>query len=160
MKRDRLTNEKNKNHTHIKKVGHTLEFPSGIYWWTLKNLKNQNFEIMKKKNCWRYHHFKHEYQNHNHMRDSSWNTEWDGIFCHFRPLFALSSPLTTQKTKILKKWKMHLKMSSFSTCATKTQSYDVCLLRYGAQHIIFCQFRPFFAHLPNYWPQKLNLKKM
>ena len=31
MKRDRLTNEKNKNHTHIKKVGHTLEFPSGIY---------------------------------------------------------------------------------------------------------------------------------
>ena len=49
MKRDRLTNEKNKNHTHMKKVGHTLEFPSGIYWWTLKNLKNQNFEIMKKK---------------------------------------------------------------------------------------------------------------
>ena len=49
VKRDRLTNEKNKNHTNMKTVGHTLEFPSGIYWWTLKNLKNQNFEIIIKK---------------------------------------------------------------------------------------------------------------
>ena len=29
--------------------GHTSEFPFGIYWWTLKNPKNQNFEKMKKK---------------------------------------------------------------------------------------------------------------
>ena len=49
VKRDRLTNEKNKNHTNMKTAGHTLEFPSGIYWWTLKNLKNQNFEIIIKK---------------------------------------------------------------------------------------------------------------
>ena len=42
-------------------MGHTSEFPFGIYWWTLKNLKNQNFEKMKK-NCWRYHHFTHVYQ--------------------------------------------------------------------------------------------------
>ena len=45
-----------KNHTHVKKMGHTSEFPLGICWWTLKNPKNQNFEKMKK-NCWRYHHF-------------------------------------------------------------------------------------------------------
>ena len=32
-----------KNQTHVKKVGYTSEFPFGIYWWTLKNLKNQNF---------------------------------------------------------------------------------------------------------------------
>ena len=38
-----------KNHTHANKVGHTSEFPFGIYSWTLKNLKNQNFEKMKKK---------------------------------------------------------------------------------------------------------------
>ena len=55
------TTMKIKNHTHVKKVGHTSEFPFGIYWWTLKNLKNQNFEKMKK-NCWRYHHFTHVYQ--------------------------------------------------------------------------------------------------
>ena len=34
-----------------------------IYWWTLKNPKNQNFEkTKKKKNCWRHHHFTHVYQ--------------------------------------------------------------------------------------------------
>ena len=33
----------------MRKVGHTSEFPSGIYWWTLKNQKNQTFEKMKKK---------------------------------------------------------------------------------------------------------------
>ena len=37
-----------KNHIHVKKVGHTSEFSLGIYWWTFKNLKNQNFEKMKK----------------------------------------------------------------------------------------------------------------
>ena len=44
-------------------------------------------------------------KNHNHMRYSSWDTKWDRIFCHFGSFFALltSSPLTTQKTKILKK---------------------------------------------------------
>ena len=26
----------NKNHTHVKKVGHTSEFLFGIYWWTWK----------------------------------------------------------------------------------------------------------------------------
>ena len=49
------------NHTYVKKVGHTSEFCFGIYWWTLKNPKNQNFEKMKK-NYWRYHHFTHVYQ--------------------------------------------------------------------------------------------------
>ena len=48
------------------KVGHTSAFPFGIYWRTLKNLKNQNIEKMKKKkkkkNCWRYHHFTHVYE--------------------------------------------------------------------------------------------------
>ena len=47
-----------KNHTHVKKVGHTSEFPFGIYLRTLKNPKKQNFEKMKK-NCWRYHHLTH-----------------------------------------------------------------------------------------------------
>ena len=48
-----------KNHTHVK-VGHTSGFPFSIYWWTVKNPKNQNFEKMKKKKkkkiaeVWRY----------------------------------------------------------------------------------------------------------
>ena len=50
-----------KNHTHVKKVEHTSKFSFGIYWWTLKNLKNQNFEKLKI-NYWRCHHFTHVYQ--------------------------------------------------------------------------------------------------
>ena len=33
----------------MKKVGHTSEFAFSINWWTLKNLKNQNFEKLEKK---------------------------------------------------------------------------------------------------------------
>ena len=32
----------------MEKGGATSEFHFGIYWWTLKNPKNQNFEKMKK----------------------------------------------------------------------------------------------------------------
>ena len=31
-------------------------------------------------------------KNHSHMRCSSWDTEWDRIFCHFGPFFALLTP--------------------------------------------------------------------
>ena len=69
---------------------HTSEFPFGIYWWTLKNPKNQNFEKIKK-NCWRYHHFIHVYQKPQsneivflryRVRQSFWS-----IFCLFTPLY-------------------------------------------------------------------------
>ena len=59
-------------------------------------------------------------KNHNHMRYSSWDMEWDKnflvILSHFLPFtpYPPNLPLlTTQKTKILKKWKKHLEMSSF-----------------------------------------------
>ena len=108
-----------KNHTHVKKVEHTSEFPFGIYWWTLKNPKNQTFEKMKKiagdiiilHMCTK---------NHNHMRYSSWDTEWDKFVLSFWTILCPSTLpppphfiVTTQKTKILKKWKKHLEMSSF-----------------------------------------------
>ena len=67
---------------------------------------------------------------------------------------------TLQKTKILKKWKKHLEMSSFQTCATKN-TIKWCMLTqiWSAKDIIFCHFRPFFALLPHYWPRKLNFRK-
>ena len=76
------------NHTHEKKLGHTSEFPFGIYWWTLENPKNQNFEKMKKiagdiiYMCTK-----------NRMQCTSHN------FCHFRSFFALLPQYWPQKLK-------------------------------------------------------------
>ena len=66
----------------MKKVGYTSEFTFGIYWWTLKNLKNQNFEKPeeKKKNAGDIIILHMCTKSHNHMRFSSWDTEWDKIF--------------------------------------------------------------------------------
>ena len=83
-----------KNHTHVKKVGHPSEFPFGIYWWTLKSLKNQNFEKMKK---WKKKKKMLEIspfytcapKNYSHMKYNSWDTELElilpfwAIFCPF-----------------------------------------------------------------------------
>ena len=122
-----------KNHTHVKKVGHISEFPFGIYWWTLKNPKNQNFEKMKK-NCWRYHHFTYVNQ-----KPQPWGTVPDiqsenFFFCHFGPFFALY-PLPLQQPRKPKFWKNGSiwRCHHFKLVLQKTQSHDVCLLRYGVQ---------------------------
>ena len=125
---------------------HTSKFPYGIYWRTLKNLKNQNFEKIGKKL----------------LEISSFYTcvpkttiiwgmipeircEADEDFCHFGPFFALLPPpppplpLTTWKIKILKKWKKHLERSPWS--------YDVWFLRYKVRQteafVILGHFLPF-----------------
>ena len=100
-----------KSHT-CEEGGHTSEFPFGIYWWTLKNPKNQTFEKMKKiagdiiilHMCTK---------NHNHMRYSSWDTKWDRILGHFCLLNPppLNNPQNQNEQK--NKWKKHLEMSSF-----------------------------------------------
>ena len=77
--------------THVRKVEHTSEIPSAIYWWTLKSPKNQTFGKMKKiagdiiilHMCTK---------NHNHMRYSSWDTEWHKMFCHFGLFFTFLTP--------------------------------------------------------------------
>ena len=95
------------------------------FWHLLMNFEkseNQNFEKMKKKKkkkitgdinilhmCTK---------NYNHMKYSSWDTELGRFFLSFLAIFwpftpTSPTPLTTQKTKILKKWKKHLEMSSF-----------------------------------------------
>ena len=87
-----------------------------INWWTLKNPKRQTFE-KNEKNCWRYHHFTHVYQKHNHMRYSSWDTEWERIFCHFGPFFALLLHYWLQKLKFGKNVKnTQIYILSFYTC--------------------------------------------
>ena len=95
----------------------------------LKTPKNQNFEKMKKlagdiitlHKCTK---------NHNHMRYSSWDREWDrqcffGILGHFLPFYDPNNE-ENQNLKKKKQWKKHLEMSSLYTLS---QSYDVCFLR-------------------------------
>ena len=129
-----------KNYTHVKKVGHTSEFPFDIYWWTLKNLKNQIFQKMKRKKnikkFWRYYHFTHVYQKPQlyevqflRCRIRQNLLLFCAIFCPFTPHL-----LTTQKTKNFEKnekaiWRCH----HFKAFQQQTRSYDVCLLRYGVR---------------------------
>ena len=83
-----------KNHTYVKKMGHTSEFLFGIYWWILKKPQKIEFRKNEKKN------FAEDIitlhmctKNHNHMRYSSWGTGWSNLFCHFGPFFANYSPV-------------------------------------------------------------------
>ena len=113
-----------KNHTHVK-VGHTSEFPFAIHWWTLKNPKNQTFEEMKKiagdiiilHMCTK---------KHTPMRYSSWDTEWDRIFCHFGLFSALLPPLTTHPHPTHPHPPNNLENQNFETM--KKTSGDVIIL--------------------------------
>ena len=78
------------------------------------------------------------------------------IFCHFGLFFALLPTLTTQKIKILKKWKTLGRYYHFKHEYHKWKSYHVWLLRYGAQQIeFFSHFGPFFALLHRLLPPLL-----
>ena len=61
----------------------------GIYWWTLRNPKNKNFEKMKT-NCWRYHYFTHVYQKPQSYEVQILRNEVSQFFfCYFGWVFAL-----------------------------------------------------------------------
>ena len=99
----------------------------------LKNLKNQNFEKMKKvpgdviilHKCTK---------NHDHMLHCSWDTICDkcNSFFYFGLCFG---PLTTQKIKILKKWKKTWRYHHFTQVYQKYWSHDVQFLKYGVQQM-------------------------
>ena len=94
-----------------------------LSFWTIFcpfiSLTTQKIKMSKKwKTTWRYYHFKHVY--HKWKSYDVWFLRYgtcDGqnflsfwtIFCHF-------TPLTTQKIKILKKWKNSLEILSFYIC--------------------------------------------
>ena len=85
-----------------------------------KNLKNQNFEKIKK--LLKISSFYTFTKNHNHMKYNSWDKEWDRQnFLSFWAIFCTFTPLTTQKINILKKWNKDLERPSFYTC---TKNHD------------------------------------
>ena len=113
-------------------LGHFLSF------YLPKNLKNQNFENMKKiagdiiLSC-----------------IPKITIKWcgvPGIRNHFAPFFALS-PLNNLENHNSEKMKKQLKMSSlYIHVYQKSQSYDVCFLRYGMPQT------EFFAILGHFLP--------
>ena len=94
------------------------------------NLENQNFEKLKKipEDITILHMCT---INENHiwfLRYGVWQTEFFLILDHFLPFY----PLTTQKIKILKKWKNTWRYHHFTQVYHKWQSHDAWFLRYEA----------------------------
>ena len=99
------------------------------------NLKNQNFEKMKKTagdiifhKCT---------TNHDHMLHCFWDTTQNGCNFYFSvwTIFCRFTPLTTQKINIKKKWKKMVGDFIILNVYQKFWSHDVRFLRYGAQQM-------------------------
>ena len=152
------------NHIHVSKVRHTSEFLFSIYWWILKNQKNQTFEKMKT--------FAGDIiilhmctKNHNHMRYSSWDTKWDGIFCHFGPYFAFLTPSppkpnNLQNQNLKKNEKNIYRCHHFKLVLQKntiiwfmlTQIWSSCIdIIFLSFQVIFCFFVPLLTPKIKIW---------
>ena len=128
------------------------------------NLENQIFKI--EKNTWRYYHLTHLHHTWKSydvcfLRYGAWQTEFFVILDSFLCPFTAPPPprpysLTTQKIKVLKKWKNFLEILSFYTDVHKWQSYDVWFLRYRACWTEF--FVILYPFLPFYPPNNLKNK--
>ena len=146
----------------MRKVGHTSEFPFGIYWWTLKNLKNQNFEKMKK-NCWRYHHFTHVYQ-----KPQSYEVQFLRygvrqfflvIFGHFLPLFSpLPNNPENQNFEKMKKASGDVIILNLCNKKHDHMMYAYSDMERSHRHI-FLSFEAIIGLLPHYWPPKSKFGK-
>ena len=125
------------------------------------NPKNLNFEKMKKTPgdniilhmCT---------INDNHMMYRSWDTKRNGQnFLLFWTIFYPFTPITTQKIKILKKWKNGRRHYHFTHVYHKWKSYYVWFLRYGAWrrefYVILDNFLPFY---PPKNPKIENFEKL
>ena len=139
----------------MKKVGHTSEYPLGIYWWNLENSKNQNFQKIKK-NCWRYHYFTHVYQKPQSYKVNFLRYEVTDNFLSFCNILCPFTPLTTRKIKILKPWKKTLEICTINDNHMIYGSWD---MKWNKQNffVILGHFLPFY---PPKCPKNQNFIKM
>ena len=131
---------------------------------TYKKTENQTFE-KNKKTAGNNSILRMGTKNHNHLRSSSWDTEWDKQnFLSFRTIFWPFTPLTTQKIRILKKRKKTFRYYHYIIILTLYYYYITVLLFYTCVPKITiiwcilpemqcdrdnCHFGPFFALLPH-----------
>ena len=99
------------------------------------------------------------------MMYNFWDMEHDREFFlilnQFLPFYIPPPPLTTQRIKILKKWRK--KMIETSSFYTSVPSYDIWFLRYQLKQTDFlCHLGPFFALLrpPPNSPQRWKYQKI
>ena len=87
-------------------------------------------------------------------------TEFFVILHYFLP-FYFPLPLTTRKTKILKKWKKHLEIRDKIILHMHTKRIIWCMVPeiWCTTDGTFCHFGALFAFLPNK-PQNQNFEKM
>ena len=125
-------------------------------------LKSQKSRILKKwKKILEISSFYVCTKNHNQMRCSSWDMEWDRHnFLSFWAIFCTFTPLLTPKIKIWKKAKktpwdiILLHMCTINEDHTMYGSWDK-----KTQQIVFCHFRPFCALLHTSHPKNQNFEK-
>ena len=148
--------------THVKKVGQNSEFLFGIYRWTLKNPKNQNFEKKWKKIAGNIIIFYMRTKNHNHMKYSSWDTEWDKFFLSFWTLFCpltpppLKNPENLNFEKMKKRiWRYH----HFELVQQKTIKWCMLTQMWSATGIIFVILGHFLLFYPTIDPENKKNKK-
>ena len=111
------------------------------------------------KNCWRYHHFIHVYEK-PQLYEAQFlryrmKHNFFSFLSFFRPVTPL--PLTTQKTKILKKWKKHPPDVIILNLCNKKHDHMYAYSNMECDRHN-CHSRSFFALLPHYRLQKLKLK--
>ena len=129
-----------KNHTHRKKVGHSSEFPFGIYWSTLKNPKSQKKILLEIS-----YQFTHVYQK--PQSGSLWDTEWHNFFLSFRAsFFSLPPPThsprpnTPENQNFEKKEKSIWRCHHFKLVQQKTVKWCMHTQIWSVTDIIFLSF--------------------
>ena len=113
------------------------------------------------KNAWRYYHFTRVY--HKWKSNDVWLLRYEmwQNFLLFWATFCPFTPLTTQKIKILRKWKKQLEILSFYTHVSKIMitCYTIPEIWHMTDIIYISYFGPFSAILPPKSPKKQNFKK-
>ena len=100
-------------------------------------------------------------KNHNRMMCGSWEMEFNRhIFLSLRTIFCTLTPLWTHKIKILKEWKIHLKVLPFYKCMSQmTVIWHMVPETWSAKDILFCHLGPIFYPFIPLPTQKINILK-
>ena len=123
---------------------HVVILDCFLLFYPTNNLQKQNFENMKK-NSWDIIILHMCTINDNHIIYSSCDMEHNRKnFLSFWPIFCSLTPLTTQKIKILKKWKNSWRYYFTNVYQKTTIIWCMVPETWSTTDRIFCHFSPFY----------------